>query len=73
MKVKFINVGRNNVTWEEQAPADNWNDLEYEWLYFQVKKYLMSNNIDFILNEDEKTGTIVGNFHKLGEFELIFN
>lgn len=75
MKVKFINVGRNNVNWEEPAPVNNYDDLEYEWLYYQVKKraFVMSDNIDFFLKEGETKGTITAGFHKIGEFELIFD
>lgn len=74
MKVKFINVGRNNVCWEETAPANNYDELEYEWLYFQVKKraFIMSANIDFYLKEGETKGIITAGFHQIGEFELIF-
>ena len=73
MIVKFKNVGRNNISWESVSPEITYDDLEYEWLYFQVKKYglVMSNNIDFFLKEGETSGIITAGFHKIGEFEII--
>lgn len=62
MKVKFKEIGRNKDNWESEC-----EELTYEWLYSQVKRYLMSDNIDF--SED---GTVlVGGFRPVGKFEVV--
>lgn len=43
MKVKFVNIGRNNVNFMKERNKE----LSYDWLLKQVKPYLLSHNIDF--------------------------
>lgn len=64
MKVKFIEVGRDNKSWEAECNGE----LTYEWLYGQAKKALRSSDIDF--SED---GTIFAGFRSVGRFEVIEN
>lgn len=63
MKVKFIDVGRNNKNWE--AETDN---VDYDWLYAQVKKHgmVMSSNLNF-----SDQGTIFAGFQNIGKFEIL--
>ena len=61
MKVKFIDVGRDKKTWEAECDT-----LTYDWMYSQVKKALMSNNIEF--GED---GKIYAGFRAVGRFGII--
>ena len=73
MKVKFIDVGSYKKTWESNFPAANFDDIDYSWLYSQVKKhgFIMSKEIDFImLNGSERDGFITAGFHTIGRFEL---
>lgn len=63
MKIKFINVGRNNKNWEIDC-----DKITYEFMYKQVKinESLVSENIDF--TED---GIILAGGIKAGNFEII--
>jgi len=73
MIVKFIDVGRNKRTWEATCPASNFNDIEYGWLYSQVKKraFIMSEEIEFIMLKGSATeGFITAGFHTIGKFEI---
>lgn len=74
MKIKFIDVGRNNATWEAECEAKKIEDIEYEWLYSQVKKraMVMSTEIDFLLNrEDNTSGIITAGFRTIGNFIIL--
>lgn len=74
MKIKFIEVGRNNATWESECTANSVDELEYDWLYSQVKKHgmVMSNDLDFLLNKENMTeGIITAGFHTIGKFKII--
>lgn len=62
MKVKFIDVGRNKKSWEAECDGE----LNYNWLYSQAKKALMSSDIDF--SDD---GTIFAGFRSVGKFEVV--
>lgn len=64
MKVKFIEVGRENKSWEAECNGE----LTYEWLYRQAKKALRSSDIGF--SED---GAIFVGFRNVGRFEVIEN
>lgn len=65
MKLKFINIGRNNANFERST-----KELTYEWLLQQVKPYLLSHNIDF---EENRSGTITvfAGMQTVGEIEVI--
>ncbi len=74
MKIKFIDVGRNNANWEAECKAEKIEDLEYEWLYSQVKKraMVMSKEIDFLINrEDNTSGVITAGFRTIGTFTIL--
>ena len=74
MKIKFIDVGRNNANWEAECKAEKIEDLEYAWLYSQVKKraMVMSTEIDFLINrEDETKGVITAGFRTIGTFTIL--
>ena len=74
MKIKFIDVGRNNANWEAECKAETIEDLEYEWLYSQVKKraMVMSKEIDFLINRQDNTnGVITAGFHTIGKFTIL--
>lgn len=62
MKVEFIGVGRGNDNWISECDKE----LNYEWLYQEVKKVLMSDEIDF----SDEGDIIVGGFRKVGEFKI---
>lgn len=51
MKVKFINVGRNKVSWEAETEI-----ITYDWLRNQASMYggLISNDIDFTDSRKKK-------------------
>ena len=63
IRVKFIEVGRGNKTWEADCP----NEITYQWLYNQVKSRggVMSSNLFF-----SDSGTIFAGFHPIGKFEI---
>lgn len=65
MKVKFIDIGKNNANFTRNA-----NELTYEWLLQQVKPHLLSHNIDF---EENRKGTITvfAGMQTVGEIEII--
>ena len=65
MKVKFINIGRNNINFSKECK----NELTYDWLLKQVKPYLLSHNIDF---EENRKGTITvfAGMQTVGEIEV---
>lgn len=44
MKVHFINVGYANRSWTAECKSE----LSYEWLYNQIKPYVMSRDIEFV-------------------------
>ena len=74
MKIKFIDVGRNNATWEAECKAEKIEDLEYEWLYSQVKKraMVMSKEIDFLISRDDNTsGIITAGLRNIGKFTIL--
>lgn len=66
MKVKFVDVGRNKACFEAECDGD----VNYEWLYTQVKPYLMSDMIEFTF-DGEVGFIIVGGFRHVGGFEII--
>ena len=73
MIIKFIEVGRNNATWESKCPANNIDDLEYAWFLSQVRRNggIISHDVDFLLNtETNTTGIITAGFHTVGKFEI---
>lgn len=73
MKIKFIDVGRNKVTWESECPVNSVYELEYDWLFSQVKNRggVMSNDIEFLLEKASETeGIITAGFHTIGKFEI---
>ena len=73
MIVKFIDVGRNNVSWESECAANCVEELQFGWLYSQVKRNarVMSSEIDFLLKDDMKSGIITAGFHTIGIFEIV--
>ena len=74
MKIKFIDVGRNNVSWEAECKAEHIEELEYEWLYSQVKKraMVMSKEIDFLIDcADNTNGVITAGFRPIGKFTIL--
>ena len=73
MKIKFIEVGRNKMTWESECPANSVEELEYDWLYSHVKQkvFVMSNDLEFWLNDDMTSGSITAGFRMIGEFQIL--
>lgn len=65
MKVKFKNIGRNNMNFERKT-----NKLTYEWLLEQVRPYLLSHNIDFEENQ-KGTITVFAGMQTVGEIEVL--
>lgn len=68
LEVKFENVGRNSANWTARCKGDN---LEYTWLYKQVKKNsaLGSKTIDFSDPDESGRGAIyVGGLRQVGTF-----
>lgn len=68
MKVFFENVGRDKRNWSAECKKD----LDYDWLYSQVKSKLLSSDIDFYLdrNDDHKGIIVVGGFREVGSFRI---
>ena len=64
--VNFINVGHSNQSFCRLCKGE----LTYEWLYKQIKPYVMSRNIEFSYNEETNKGYIFGGFQTIGEFEV---
>ncbi|MDF2815719.1 MAG: hypothetical protein K0Q81_1919 [Paenibacillus sp.] len=64
MQVKFIDVGRNNKSWEAECNGE----LTYKFLYGQVKKNgdVVSSGLDF--TDD---GAILAGFRTIGRFEVL--
>ena len=63
MKIKFINVGRNNANWEAECSDE---DLTYDFLLSQVRPHLVSSNISFLEN-----GSILAGIYTVGKFEVV--
>ncbi|PSV00657.1 hypothetical protein [Photobacterium kishitanii] len=69
MIVNFVNVGADDLSWEAEL-----DEFTYKSMFHQVKTKggVMSNSIDFTLDEDQQKGSIVvGMFRKIGEFEIM--
>jgi len=62
MLVKFIEVGRNKLTWVAKCNGV----LTDKWLYFQARAALMSRDIEF-----GETGEIYAGMRNVGRFEII--
>lgn len=68
LEVKFENVGRRRASWTAKTTGP---DLEFAWLYRQVKKNaaLGSKLIDFSDPDEAGRGNIyVGGFRRVGSF-----
>lgn len=67
MKVKFINIGRNNENFVKECEKGKFTR---KWLLKQVKPYLLSPIIDF---EENMKGTITvfAGMQTVGEIEII--
>jgi hypothetical protein len=63
MKIKFTDVGRNKQTWEAVCKGQ----LTYDWMYEQVKPYILSSNIQFA----ENGAIVVGDVHTMGQFQIV--
>ena len=64
MKVKFINVGREN----KNRVSDELKEVTYETLAQEIYKNsaLVSSNVSF-----SETGQIYAGFHNVGTFEIL--
>ena len=62
MVLFFKDIGRNKVCFKKQAPTE----ITYDWLYEQVKPYLLSNNLDFLEN-NKGTVTVFAGMQTVGE------
>ena len=64
MKVKFINVGREN----KNRVSDELKEVTYETLAQEIYKNsaLVSSNVSF-----SGTGQIYAGFHNVGTFEIL--
>lgn len=69
MKVKFINVGRENKTWAAEFKEGKDRKIEH-WILRQLGKALVSNNVSFYIDEDG-TGKVFAGFHTVGELEVL--
>ena len=65
MIVKFFEVGRQKASWEAETEY-----LCYDWLYKQVKRHLLSSDIEFIVDNDGVSGHIDAGFRTVGRFVL---
>lgn len=63
MKIKLINVGRANVTYETEVKDD-------EAMYKEVCKNLLSNDVEMESEDGIHFGVYAG-FHKVGDVEII--
>lgn len=65
MKITFSEVGRSKRSWNVSIPS-----LHFDHLYAAVKtaNVLRSNDIDFSLDHDTKTGRIFAGMHPVGSF-----
>lgn len=61
MLVKFIEVGRNKLTWTESTKEASRN-----WMLSQVRSKLMSREIEFIEGD-----IVVGGFRTVGKYEIV--
>lgn len=74
MKIKFIEVGRLKRSWESECDAKSVDELEYDWLWSQVKKNasVMSNELEFLLSKGNMSeGIICAGFHTIGKFQIV--
>lgn len=71
MKVKFIDVGRNNNSWTDEynGPIEDLG----EWIANQAKRVLVSDNIWVLANDsdDVSSGSIHAGTYTVGEFEIV--
>lgn len=65
IKVHFKDVGRSKACWDAEC-----KELDYDWLYEQVRPHLASRYLDFTVAEDVNSGTIWAGFHNVGDFEF---
>ena len=72
MRVYFIGLGRDKVTWSEAVPAEYHGSLE-DWMYRAVRARgaLRSQDIEFVPNDDDDGGMIyVGAVRCVGKYKL---
>lgn len=65
MKVLFSNVGRRKVTFSADIPA-----ITHRTLLRCVRPHLMSQNIEFLIDNDGISGTVIAGFHAVGSFRV---
>jgi len=68
MKVNFINVGSNNMSWTAEIEK-----LDHDLFYNEVKSKMaiMSSGIDFSIDDNGINGqVIVGGMRIVGEFQI---
>jgi len=70
IKVRFIDVGRNNETWTANY-KERYGDLE-DWIIGQARKALVSSNVWIVWNENSSNGgSIHAGFYNVGKFEIL--
>lgn len=69
MKVKFINIGKDQKCFEDECKVK----LTEEWLYKKVKPYILSSVIEFYNLENGNVGVFVGGVRQVGEIEVIYD
>ena len=67
MIIHFTRVGFNNINFTRECKGE----LNYEWLYKQIKPYCKSRNIEFSYDEETNIGLIFGGLHTIGGFKIL--
>ena len=71
IKVRFIDVGRNNETWTANY-KERYGNLE-DWVIGQARKALASSNVWIAWNNENSSngGSIHAGFYNVGKFEIL--
>jgi hypothetical protein len=71
IKVRFIDVGRNNETWTANY-KERYGGLE-DWIIGQARKALASSNVWIAWNNEnsQNGGSIYAGFYNVGKFGIL--
>lgn len=71
VKVKFLEVGMNNVCWDAELTELSFDELQRA---VEEKGALLSRYPEFVYDEEANEGTIfVGGFRPVGTFQVFDN
>jgi hypothetical protein len=63
-KIKLIDLGRGKFNGEVTVKNE-------DQLWKEIKKHVMSNDVEYFYDEEKNWGTIYAGFHAIGNFEVV--